>query len=106
MYRTCGYPGCDVSFDRCDIHHVIEWLRHGRTDLDNLLPLCSRHHHLVHEGRWRLALDKHRVITIHRPDGTRHFHGTTVNRTNRTRRDDRAGDNARQRPAMCATGPP
>ena len=27
MYRTCGYPGCDVVFDRCDIHHVIEWLR-------------------------------------------------------------------------------
>ena len=25
----------------------------GRTNLDNLLPLCSRHHHLVHEGRWR-----------------------------------------------------
>ena len=31
MYRTCGYPGCDVTFDRCDIHHVIEWLRHGST---------------------------------------------------------------------------
>ena len=42
MYRTCGYPGCDVTFDRCDIHHVIEWLRHGTTDLDNLLPLCCQ----------------------------------------------------------------
>ena len=41
MYRTCGYPGCEVVFDRCDIHHVIEWLRHGTTDLDNLLPLCA-----------------------------------------------------------------
>jgi hypothetical protein len=38
LYRTCGYPGCDVVFERCDIHHVIEWLRHGPTDLDNLLP--------------------------------------------------------------------
>ncbi|HEX4983980.1 MAG TPA: DUF222 domain-containing protein [Ilumatobacteraceae bacterium] len=81
MYRTCAYPGCDVTFDRCDIHHVIEWLHHGRTDLDNLLPLCGRHHHLVHEGRWRLQLDQHRVITIHRPDGTQHFHGNTTNRT-------------------------
>jgi hypothetical protein len=43
-------------------------------------PLCSRHHHLVHEGRWRLTLGKHRVITIHRPDGIQHFHGTTINR--------------------------
>ena len=40
-----------------------------------------RHHHLVHEGRWRLTLDKHRVVTIHRPDGTRHFHGSTTNRS-------------------------
>jgi hypothetical protein len=70
-----------MSFDRCDIHHVIEWIHHGTTDLDNMLPLCNRHHHLVHEGRWRLTLDKHRVVTIHRPDGTRHFHGTTTNRT-------------------------
>ena len=82
MYRTCGYPGCEIVFERCDIHHVIEWLRHGTTDLDNLLAARARkHHHLVHEGRWRLTLDKHRVITIHRPDGTQHFHGTTTNRT-------------------------
>jgi hypothetical protein len=46
MYRTCGYPGCDVAFDRCDIHHVIAWLQHGSTDLDNLLPL-----RLSHESR-------------------------------------------------------
>ena len=103
MYRTCAYPDCDVTFDRCDIHHVIEWLRHGRTDLDNLLPLCVEHHHLVHEGRWRLTLDPHRVITIHRPDGTQHFHGTTINRT----RCDNAGERfGRQRVAACSTGPP
>ena len=103
MYRTCGYPGCDVSFDRCDIHHVIEWLRHGSTDLDNLLPLCSRHHHLVHEGHWRITLDTHRVLTVHRPDGTQHFHGTT---TNRTRRDHRVADPARERATAHSTGPP
>jgi hypothetical protein len=98
MYRTCAYPGCDVSFDRCDIHHVIEWLRRGRSDLENMLPLCGRHHHLVHEGRWRLSLDKHRVITIHRPDGTQHFHGTTTNRTG-SARDHR-------RPTVRAADPP
>jgi hypothetical protein len=43
MYRTCGYPGCEVSFERCDIHHVIAWLQHGSTDLDNLLPLRLSH---------------------------------------------------------------
>ena len=27
------------------------------TDIDNLLPLCTKHHHLAHEGRWQLTLD-------------------------------------------------
>ncbi len=34
MYRTCGIGTCDVSFDRCEIHHVDEWDAHqGDTDL-------------------------------------------------------------------------
>jgi hypothetical protein len=39
------------------------------TDIDNLLPLCDRHHHRVHEGRWQLALDTRRNLTITYPDG-------------------------------------
>jgi hypothetical protein len=39
------------------------------TDIDNLLPLCHRHHHRVHEGRWQLALDERRNLTITYPDG-------------------------------------
>ncbi len=26
MYRTCAHPHCQVSFDRCRIHHIIGWL--------------------------------------------------------------------------------
>ena len=74
MYRTCAIEGCDADFDRCEIHHVDEWenLR-GPTDLDNLLPLCSHHHHRCHEGRWRLQLDaSSRQLTVFLPDGTEH----------------------------------
>ncbi len=78
MYRTCGHPGCQVRFGDCDIHHVIEWAHSGRSDLSNLLPLCSRHHHSVHEGGWQLTLDTDRRITLTRPDGTLHFEGSTV----------------------------
>jgi Domain of unknown function (DUF222)/HNH endonuclease len=78
MYRSCGYPGCTVRFADCEIHHVIDWDHHGPTDLANLLPLCSRHHHLVHEGRWPLTLHPDRSITLTRPDGTVHFEGSTV----------------------------
>ena len=76
MYRTCAHPHCDISFDHCQIHHVIPWERFGLTDLENLLPLCSKHHHLVHEGRWHLTLQPDRTITLHRPDGTHYFTGT------------------------------
>jgi len=59
MYRSCGVGDCDVPFDRCEIHHLDGWhnLR-GHTDLHRLIPACSRHHHhLAHEGGWRLELD-------------------------------------------------
>ncbi len=39
------------------------------TDVDNLLPLCGRHHHLVHEGGWQLHLAADRTLTIIRPGG-------------------------------------
>jgi hypothetical protein len=70
MYRACGHPHCDTGFDWCDIHHVTPWEIGGATDLDNLLPLCSKHHHLVHEGGWTLTMDTDRVVRILRPDGT------------------------------------
>jgi hypothetical protein len=72
MYRSCGFGDCDVPYARCRPHHVREWDAGGPTDLDNLVPLCHRHHHLVHEGRWRLSLDATRTLTIIRPDGVVH----------------------------------
>ena len=78
MYTTCGHPGCEVRFDACQIHHVTPWEHGGSTDLANLLPLCSRHHHLVHEGGWQLTLQPDRTITLTRPDSTRHHEGSTV----------------------------
>ena len=50
----------------------------GSTDLANLVPLCSRHHHLVHEGGWTLILRADRTTAWCRPDGTIHFDGSTV----------------------------
>jgi hypothetical protein len=74
MYRSCAFPGCDVEFDRCEIHHIVPWELGGPTDLANLIPTCSRHHHVVHEGGWQLDLADDRTLTITRPDGTTHTH--------------------------------
>ena len=72
MYPTCGFDACGASFDHCEIHHVVPWHRGGLTDLDNLIPLCHRHHHLVHEGRWKIRLLADRSLEIRQPDGRHH----------------------------------
>jgi hypothetical protein len=80
MYARCGHPDCHVAFQHCRIHHVTDWTTGGVTDVDNLIPLCATHHHLVHEGGWSLTLQPDRTITLTRPDGTVHYDGTSLNR--------------------------
>ena len=54
----------------CKIHHVWFWEHGGPTDLDNLLPICSRHHHAVHDDGWKLKLLPDRTFEVTFPDGT------------------------------------
>jgi predicted restriction endonuclease len=70
LYRSCAIPGCDVRYDRCKLHHVVWWRNGGRTDLVNLLPLCTHHHSKVHDAGWELSLDTNRQLTVRFPDGT------------------------------------
>ncbi len=73
LYRTCAL--CDIAFEHCQVHHVTWYTTgNGNTDIDNLVPLCSRHHHLAHEGGWQLALTSDRTLTVTRPDNTIHSH--------------------------------
>ncbi|HZX55866.1 MAG TPA: HNH endonuclease signature motif containing protein, partial [Ilumatobacteraceae bacterium] len=69
LYRTCAL--CEVPFEHTQAHHVTTYgLEQGLTDIDNLLPLYRRHHHLVHEGGWKIQLASDRTLTITTPDGT------------------------------------
>lgn len=72
LHRTCAWERCDRPINWCQAHHIVEWERGGQTDLDNLVPLCSEHHHRVHEGRWRITLRPDRRLDIQRPDGAHH----------------------------------
>ena len=69
LYSCCAWPGCDRPIDWCQAHHILFWEHDGLTDFDNLIPLCSHHHHQVHEGRWGLRLSNERVLDVYRPDG-------------------------------------
>ena len=57
IYPTCAISDCEVIFDHCNVHHIDYWENGGSTDLNNMVPLCSRHHHAAHEGGWKLELD-------------------------------------------------
>jgi hypothetical protein len=52
--RTCRHPSCSAS-THLEIHHIIEWLSDGRTDMENLAALCPRHHGAYHRGEFSMS---------------------------------------------------
>jgi hypothetical protein len=75
LYKCCAIPGCSVAYDRCKLHHIIWWRNQGRTDLDNLLPVCSVHHTNIHHDDWVIELGPNRELTLRLPDGSIHTTG-------------------------------
>jgi hypothetical protein len=102
MHRTCAHPDCTVPFDACRIHHVIAWQAGGQTDIDDLLPVCEPHHHLVHEGGWSLTMTPDRVATWTRPDGVHHHTGSTIDMNDDATRS--TGSRASEVPKVVAAG--
>ena len=55
--RGCTFPGCTRPPERCQRHHVAEWLRdHGPTDTDNLALVCGYHHHNFEAWGWQVVM--------------------------------------------------
>ncbi|HEX5256975.1 MAG TPA: HNH endonuclease signature motif containing protein [Mycobacterium sp.] len=48
--RGCSHPGCDVPGYYCEVHHVEDWARTYRTDIDQLTLACGPHHRLLERG--------------------------------------------------------
>jgi hypothetical protein len=62
--QRCRFPGC-TRHRRLHAHHLATWSNGGRTDLANLVLLCSRHHTVVHADGFQLTLDPvTRVLTV------------------------------------------
>jgi hypothetical protein len=72
--RECRFPGCGAR-RFTEAHHLVWWRHGGRTDLDNLLLICSFHHRLVHEHGWSVRREAGGALTWHRPDGARYQAG-------------------------------
>jgi hypothetical protein len=69
--RECRFPGCGAR--RFTEAHHIRWWRHGgRTDLGNLVLICSFHHRLVHEHGWSLRREADGEVSWFHPDGSKY----------------------------------
>jgi hypothetical protein len=66
--ERCCFPGCDHT-RFLHAHHIQHWARGGRTELSNLVQLCSYHHRLVHEGGFVVEGDGRRGLCFRRADG-------------------------------------
>ncbi len=64
LHPTCAVEGCDVDFNWCEVHHLRPWEKHGLTDLDNLVPLCTYHHHLIHDNDLQVQLQPDRTVRL------------------------------------------
>ncbi len=65
--HSCRFPGCTHT-RYLHGHHIQHWANGGQTKLDNLVLLCSHHHHLVHDDGFGCAR-VHGEVLFTTPDG-------------------------------------
>ncbi|TFC10879.1 HNH endonuclease, partial [Cryobacterium algoritolerans] len=52
----CIIPGCPIAAHWCEVHHVIPWQKHGKTNVDNGVLLCWYHHHSIDTSGWQIRM--------------------------------------------------
>lgn len=72
--RECRFPGCG-SRRFTEAHHIVWWRYGGRTDLENLVLICSFHHRLVHEYGWSVKREDDGTFTWFQPGDIRYRAG-------------------------------
>jgi len=55
-YGGCAFPGCGHPPGYTEAHHLRWWSNGGTTDLANGIPLCSFHHHRIHDDGWEIQV--------------------------------------------------
>jgi len=59
QYGGCAFPGCAHPPSYTEAHHIRWWSHDGPTDLANGIPLCSFHHHRIHDDGWEIEMRDH-----------------------------------------------
>ena len=61
----CRFPHCDRPIGWTEGHHIQHWSHGGPTSLDNLVLLCSKHHHYIHAHNIPITVDTNGAPHIH-----------------------------------------
>jgi hypothetical protein len=64
----CLAPDCERPASWCEVHHIHEFSRGGKTDLNDGVLLCRHHHMLVHNNGWRIERRGNRYWMLPPPD--------------------------------------
>ncbi|QHF25525.1 DUF222 domain-containing protein [Rathayibacter sp. VKM Ac-2804] len=70
--QTCRFPGCTRTASTSEADHTLEWRNGGETSLENLVMLCTSHHHVRHGEQWSYdRVDDHGTLEWTSPTGRR-----------------------------------
>ena len=53
--RDGGCIGCGAEPSRCQAHHIVPYAQSRRTDIENLVLVCWRCHHNIHDHHWQIT---------------------------------------------------
>ena len=53
--RDRGCIGCGAEPGQCQAHHITPYARLRRTDIENLVLVCWRCHHNIHDHHWQVV---------------------------------------------------
>ena len=53
--RDGGCIGCGAEPGQCQAHHIVPYARLRRTDIGNLVLVCWRCHHNIHDHHWQVV---------------------------------------------------
>ena len=71
--RDGGCVNCGSPVEGTEPHHIEWFSRGGATDIDNLVLLCGRCHHLIHDDNWQLHRNNGQH-QLHRNNGQHQLH--------------------------------
>ena len=106
--RDRGCIGCGADHSQCQAHHIVPYAQARRTDIDNLVLVCWRCHHNIHDHHWRVT-HRNGKPALQPPDPSNPPNPADGRHPHDTRRDARGTRPQRPppspRPARTRTGP-